>query len=833
VVIAAGSVAVLGLAAALVVPGLLDDDPSGTDEPTATSGPAQDADPDDDGPALDSLRGPLTGERFYFVLPDRFANGDPSNDTGGIDGDRTEHGYDPTDTGFYHGGDLAGLTERLDYLDGMGITAIWLTPVMTNQAVQGDPGEESAGYHGYWVTDFTSVDPHLGSQEDLEELVDQAHDREMKVFLDIITNHTADVIGYQGGDTAYVPIGEQPYLDADGTPFDDAQVAGSEDFPEVDVGSFPYTPVLEEGEQQIKSPDWLNDPTMYHNRGDSTFEGESSTYGDFVGLDDLWTERPEVVAGMTDIYTGWVDAGVDGFRIDTVKHVNIEFWQEFGPALTEHAREAGNEDFFMFGEVYDASPIVMSQYSATGRLPATLDFGFQAAATAYLQGESAAGLAGLYAGDDWYTDADSNAYALPTFLGNHDMGRVAQFLGGADLLHDDLAERVELGHTLMFLTRGQPVVYYGDEQGFVGRRGDKDARQDMFATQVEQFAQEDLVTGEPGSRDRYDTDAPLYRHIAELSALREDHPALADGAQIPRYAADGPGVFAVSRILPGDGVEYVVAVNNDVQASAAAVQTYSTELAFEPLWGGAEASLTSGQDGVLDIEVPAMSTVVYRATGPAPGVEQPLEVSLAGGELTGRAEITAETTAEGVDPTRMPFAQVTFAARPAGGEGEWQVLGTDDHPPYRVFVDTETLPEGELELRAVAKPLSGPAGVGTAVATVAPPAEPRPQGQPPPEGGPGSVTAPGTFNVALGCASDWDPACPQAGLGWDEDLGTWRAQWELPAGSYQFKIAIDGAWEENYGEGGRPDGANIALEHGGGSLTLVYDQATHQVTIDP
>jgi len=95
------------------------------------------------------------------------------------------------------------------------------------------------------------------------------------------------------------------------------------------------------------------------------------------------------------------------------------------------------------------------------------------------------------------------------------------------------------------------------------------------------------------------------------------------------------------------------------------------------------------------------------------------------------------------------------------------------------------------------------------------------------------VTAPGTFNVALGCASAWDPACPQAGLGWDEDLGTWRAQWELPAGSYQFKIAIDGAWEENYGEGGTPDGANIALEHGGGSLTLVYDQATHQVTIDP
>src|SRR5690606_16509815 len=127
----------------------------------------------------------------------------------------------------------------------------------------------------------------------------------------------------------------------------------------------------------------------------------------------------------------------------------------------EHASAAGNEDFFVFGEVFDANPLVMSEYSTAGRLPATLDFGFQAAATAYTKGESARRLADLYAGDDWYTDADSNAYALPTFLGNHDMGRFAQFLGGAAILHGDLPERVALGHSLMFLTRGQPVVYYG------------------------------------------------------------------------------------------------------------------------------------------------------------------------------------------------------------------------------------------------------------------------------------------------------------------------------------------------------------------------------------
>ncbi len=743
--------------------------------------------------ALDSLRGPLTGERFYFMLPDRFANGDPSNDQGGLSGDRTVSGYDPTDKAFFHGGDLAGVTQQLDYLEGLGVTAIWLTPVMTNQAVQGPPGQESAAYHGYWVTDFTAVDPHLGTLDDLEELVTQAHDREMKVFLDIITNHTADVIDFEEGDYSYRPSTEPP-----------------------------YTPVLEPAERDLKVPDWLNDTANYHNRGNSTFEGESSLLGDFFGLDDLATERPEVVEGMIGVYSDWVDVGVDGFRIDTVKHVNLEFWSQFGPAILAHAAEQGNEDFFMFGEVFDASPITMSTYTTQGALPATLDFGFQAAATAYLRGESAAGLGRFYDGDDWYTDADSNAYALPTFLGNHDMGRFPQFLGGVALVHRDLPERVALGHTLMFLTRGQPVVYYGDEQGFIGRRGDQDARHDMFATQVEQFAEQDLVVGEPGSRDRYDTSAPLYQHIAELSALREEHPALADGAQITRYAADGPGVFAVSRLMTtGDdaGVEYVVAVNNDVSPASAQVSTYSAGMEFAPVWG-TQATLTSDASGALAVEVPAMSAVVYRAASPLAAQTAALPLTVVAGELSGRAQLQAEL---GTDPA--PFAQVTFAVRPAGGgAGDWTVLGTDDAPPYRVYVDVATLPEGQLEVQAVAKPFAGPVSVATAAASVAAPAQPPAQGQP------ASVSLPGTFNAVLGCSADWSPECLDAGLAWDPSTSTWQATWDLPAGSYEFKVAIDGAWQENYGAGGALNGDNLNVAHPGGPVTFVYDHSTHLVS---
>jgi hypothetical protein len=136
-------------------------------------------------------------EIIYFLLPDRFENGDTSNDRGGLQGGRLVTGFDPTAKGFYHGGDLRGVTRRLDYVQSLGATAIWLAPVFKNRPVQGSPGHESAGYHGYWITDFSRVDPHFGSNEDMRALIGAAHARGMKVYLDIVVNHTADVIAYR------------------------------------------------------------------------------------------------------------------------------------------------------------------------------------------------------------------------------------------------------------------------------------------------------------------------------------------------------------------------------------------------------------------------------------------------------------------------------------------------------------------------------------------------------------------------------------------------------------------------------------------------------------
>src|SRR5256714_12106272 len=179
-----------------------------------------------------SLREPVTDQSFYFVMPDRFENGDTANDHGDLPPGKGagQSGFDPTGKGWYHGGDLKGLTAKLDYIKGLGTTAIWLTPSFKNKAVQDNSGFPSAGYHGYWITDCARTDPHLGTNQDLRNLVDAAHARGIKVFFDIIANHTADVIRYQeGAAPAYKSKDQAPYLRADTkAPFDDRDYASSE-----------------------------------------------------------------------------------------------------------------------------------------------------------------------------------------------------------------------------------------------------------------------------------------------------------------------------------------------------------------------------------------------------------------------------------------------------------------------------------------------------------------------------------------------------------------------------------------------------------------------------
>ncbi|MFI6804012.1 pullulanase-type alpha-1,6-glucosidase [Streptomyces luteogriseus] len=696
-------------------------------QPLAAGAATPPAPPSDAKLAAAPARHDATREQFYFVLPDRFANGEPRNDKGGLTGSRLATGYDPTDKGFYQGGDLKGLTKKLDYIKGLGTTALWMAPIFKNQPVQGTGANASAGYHGYWITDFTRVDPHFGTNKDLETLIDKAHAKGMKVFFDVITNHTADVVDYEEKSYDYLSKGAFPYLTKDGKPFDDADYAdGRRDFPEVGSGSFPRTPTVPTAKKNAKVPSWLNDPTMYHNRGDSTFAGESSAHGDFSGLDDLWTERPEVVRGMEKIYQRWVrDFDVDGFRIDTVKHVNMEFWTQWATALDAYAARQGRDDFFMFGEVYSADTDVTAPYVTQGRLDATLDFPFQEVARQYAsQGGSAQQLAGVFGDDYKYTTGKSNAYEQVTFLGNHDMGRIGSFLKQDDPKATDaeLLRKDKLANELMFLSRGNPVVYYGDEQGFTGPGGDKDARQSMFASRTADYLDDDRIgTDRTHAEDAYDTKAPLYRQISALAALRKANPALTDGVQQQRYAADGPGVYAFSRIDAKSGTEYVVAFNNAGEAKTASFPTGSAGMTFKGIHG-TDAVPKSDGDKKLTVTVPAGSAVVLKASGrlaePATAPAITLKAPAAG--ATGTAEISADV--DGGQLNRVVFAAQT-------GNGRWQTLGSADHAPYKVThsIGKNVAPGTALRYKAVVIDSAGRTASALAASTTGtPPAEEPP-----------------------------------------------------------------------------------------------------------
>ncbi len=565
-------------------------------------------------------------EVIYFVLPDRFDNGDPANDRGGLTGDRLVTGYDPTHKGFYHGGDLKGLTRKLDYIQGLGITAIWFAPVFKNKPVQGPKGDESAGYHGYWITDFTTIDPHFGTEAEFKAFVDAAHARRIKVYMDIIVNHTADVIQYrEGGDYAYRSKADYPFSRRGGvggaainSGFLGDHVGAAANWAKLTDPSFAYTPFVPKGEERVKTPAWLNDPIYYHNRGNSNWVGESSLYGDFVGLDDLATEHPRVVAGFIDIYGGWIDRfGVDGFRIDTARHVNAEFWRAFIPAMQRRAKARGIPNFHIFAEVAtgDVDPALLARWSHNADLTAPIDMAFAAAAQRVVSGKAGTEvLARMFEDDPIYKGGEKAALRLPTFLGNHDFGRFAMFVKQANpgISQDELLARTILGHAMMLTLRGVPTIYSGDEQGFVSDGNDQLAREDMFASKVAVYNDNDLIgTDATTAQDNFDVRHPLYRLIAELSAVRRSTPALTGGLQKVRAFSDKPGLLAISRFDPRTGREVVLAFNTSDKPIMNRIAVDPRSLSFATLAG--QCALDAAAPGSLTITLPAFGFAVCAA----------------------------------------------------------------------------------------------------------------------------------------------------------------------------------------------------------------------------
>lgn len=616
--------------------------------------------------ARESVRSPMAADSIYFVMTDRYANGDTSNDRGGVTGDLSLTGYDPSSDSYFHGGDLKGLTgacttgEGVARIKNLGFTTIWVTPPFKQEWVQGD----SAAYHGYWINDFLTIDSHWGTNADFKAFVDCAHSQGIKVVLDIVLNHTGDVITYNGSGKAAIPAGRQ----------------------------------------NAKNPAWLNKLTNYHNRGDVQDWNDKfwAQNGDFFGLDDIKTENQEVIDGFAAVYSQWVnDYGVDGFRVDTAKHVDDAFLGKWWPKVVA-ATKAKNPNVFAFGEVFDSSQDVLSAFVRQRGLPSVIDFGFQSDAVLYAGGDGDAGnLLYVLKQDDKYTTATKNAYNLVTFLGNHDMGRVASLLLKNGAKTETLLAKTLFAHDLMFLTRGTPTVYYGDEVGMIGFGGDKAARQDMFSTQNVEWQREARVTGGAiGTKSALtDTNNPILVRIQKLNELRAKYPALASGAQIVR-GADGP-IMVSSRIDKADKREFLVGFNNASTAKTLTVKTSSPLTQFTSVWGDA-TTVTSDAAGLVTVTVAPQATAVLRADAqlpqPTAAVKPVLRVAI--DKETRLMNLTASLAT--ADPATVSFAVKVGTAK------TWTYIGSDDAASFALFWEYAKQKKGtSIQFVAISKTTSG------------------------------------------------------------------------------------------------------------------------------
>ena len=602
----------------------------------------------------------LSQDLIYFVMPDRYKDGDKKNNDNG--------GFNTSLTAFYHGGDLKGLTgtcepgdDGLARIKSLGFTAVWLTPVVTQQEAIG----AGSGYHGYWGVDFLNVDQHLGKNADMAEFSKCAKKLGLKVILDVVTNHTGDVIKYLGND-AYLPAESK----------------------------------------KLKNPAWLNDINNYHNVGDMGScwgVGNCTKLGDFYGLDDLATEKAVVYKGWADVYGKWISQyGISGFRVDTARHVDDKFFKNWSPLIQATAKKSNINDFTIFGEVFDYSTFNLMTYVRQNKIQTILDFPFQAKATEYASGYSnAAALTALFENDDYYTSAQSSASNLVTFLGNHDVGRVGYTIASKRLQPaGQLLPRTNLANALMYFSRGIPVVYYGDEVGMTGSNSGKDqfARQDMFATDIELWKNETRVGGSPiGNGDAFTatSQSPVAQYLIKLAQIRKENPALANGPMLERYSKYA--LYVISKKDVVENREYLVAFNNSDTDEIVEVTTATSSGGWSQVLGTTD--VTTNQNKVT-FTVPALSTIVLKANSPIDQFATKFtKLSTSMDDLTGFYKVKAGLSSK-------DFLSVEFFARNVGST-KWISQGVDTGSPYSIFIDPLDFPKKKIELRATARNSKG------------------------------------------------------------------------------------------------------------------------------
>jgi len=451
-------------------------------------------------------------EFIYFLLVDRFHDDSlrgPVRRSGRSAGISV-----PSD---FYGGTIRGITQNLDYIAGLGCTAIWLSPIFENNP---------RAYHGYDINNYLDVDPHFGTKQDLVDLVEAAHRRNppMRVILDVVINHSGDNWAYPGG---------FPYYYANDQQFD------------FGFWRRPDRPIPEE----------LCREHLYHRRGEISSSGydvyPENQHGDISALKDYANDDDvagsELINILIRAHCYWIrEADVDGFRVDAVKHMGELACSRFCSNIREFAYSLGKRRFFLFGEVATPRDEIMDRYigpnSSRQEGGKTVFFGLDSVLDFRLAGELRWVIKGfrdpavlferLEAQRNRALNRGEIGRYLVTFADNHDSfwqptGRIAN--GAPD-------EQVigMVGHLLCAL--GTPCIYYGTEQGFEGRGGDNEMREAMF----------DKTT--PG-RNLLNTDCTLYKEIAQIARVMRSNEALRFGRMYFRQ-------------ISGDGVHFGLSYGN-------------------------------------------------------------------------------------------------------------------------------------------------------------------------------------------------------------------------------------------------------------------------------
>lgn len=484
---------------------------------------------------------------IYFLLVDRFNDG--NRDIPSYNPETSPVGRAEEEGDKWQGGTLKGVTDKLDYIKGLGCTALWLSPIFRNR-------KELNTYHGYGIQNFLDIDPRFSTLQDLQNLVEEAHQRGMYIILDIVINHTGDNWAYPGDFPYY-------YFEGRRFPFG----FWREDDPSTGI-QWPDDAVWP---VECQNPEWYRRKGEIRN-WDSFPETRD---GDFCSLKEFDTSNRDVLKGLIDIYKYWIAvADIDGYRLDAVKHIEESSAAIFCSAIREFAERIGKKNFFLYGEIIGEDRFIDQYIGRNSRIPGTnerfpsldaaLDFPLWGILEAVIKGFANPGqLRNRYERfKEIYSDHGQASQYFVTFIDNHDqIGRTprARFL-----YRNPFQEQAVLAIGYLLTSIGIPCIYYGTEQGFNGGGdSDKYIRECMFGGKWGAFN----TTG----HHFFNAGHPIYKRISQIAAIRQKEPALRYGRQYFReisgngydygYPIDGKCTLAYSRIL--DDTEILLAMNID------------------------------------------------------------------------------------------------------------------------------------------------------------------------------------------------------------------------------------------------------------------------------